>query len=443
MKKFLKYVVLAVVFTILFNMSASADSVTYSIPELTLDISLPQEYIVITRETPENDPAYSFFGVSKKDFMEYFEENHIYFGAISDNRTEELYVTMLPNEMENINYYEDELLELFVSDVVEEWEKNGVKVLNHDFYEHSHMNFVRIWTENQANSSYTLHYITVYDNKMVNFALASFNGKIAAVQESNMEEIIDTIKFHSKDTEIPLGAETKSFVHTDADSNANFTVPANWYETEYSESDELKDTEFVSSKKRNMKIIYGSKDLMPIAREDYGDDYPRYEVNNSFFSTSDLAIMFHIEEELFEKVTYGGREYYQATYKEPIEHGKKTCYLRHTIAVRVENGWIYCYQFNGDVNDEYFKDFRKLIDSVEYPPGEIPSTGLKSVFIISPILILIGLLFYKFVGKKIIEREEKKFASENNRKICPYCNAIVLDKEVFCHKCGKNLLNYK
>ena len=63
-----------VILLVSLSISASAASDTYDLPELELQVDIPSEYTVITRDTPENSPIFSQIGKTKAETMKLFEE---------------------------------------------------------------------------------------------------------------------------------------------------------------------------------------------------------------------------------------------------------------------------------------------------------------------------------------------------------------------------------
>ncbi|MBR2973965.1 MAG: hypothetical protein IKC41_07145, partial [Clostridia bacterium] len=107
MKKKFRFGILIVVFSFLFNTNAFASSGTYTISELGLEITIPSEYRVITKDTPANASIFSDLGTTKADLIKQFEETKVYLNAIPDTLDEEVVVTMDTNIIDNFSALSD------------------------------------------------------------------------------------------------------------------------------------------------------------------------------------------------------------------------------------------------------------------------------------------------------------------------------------------------
>ncbi len=428
---------------LLYSTTALASSSTYTISELGLEITIPSEYRVITKDTPANASIFSDLGTTKADLIKQFEETKVYLNAITDTLDEEIVVTMDTNIIDNFRAMSDTSLKMFASSWVNEYEKMGIGVKKYDIYQHSQAKFVRVYFEDTANSVNGLQYYTIYNGKAMNFTMRSYSGEITTKQENTIKTIVDSVKYDTPPVEISAGAETETFVYTDVDTNTKFIVPANWYEKELSKEREFIDVKFVSSKEEGMSIMYGSTDLWGMLTPEEQKGSTRSDIDNSAFEIADIATLYGIDENLITKQMYNGKEHFQATVKQNTELYGATFTLEITMVIRIENGWGYSFQFSGTTDNEYFEDFQKLLNTVEYPyyQNEISSTRLKIALTFSIILIVAGILFYIFIERRIHKSEEKVITTGGSNSTCPYCNAPLLDNGSFCHKCGKSICN--
>lgn len=441
MSKNIKCSLLVIVFILLFSTTVLASSSTYTISELGLEITIPSEYKVITKDTPANASIFSDLGTTKADLIKQFEETKVYLNAIPDTLDEEVVVTMDTNIIDNFSAMSDTSLKMFASSWVNEYEKMGIDVKKYDIYQHSQAKFVWVYFEDTASSVNGLQYYTIYNGKAMNFTMRSYSGEITTKQEKTIKTIVDSVKYDTPPVEISAGAETEAFVYTDVDMNTKFTVPANWYEKELSKEREFIDAKFVSSKEEGMSIMYGSTDLWGMLTPEEQKGSTRSDIDNSAFEIADIATLYGIDENLITKQMYNGKEHFQATVKQNTELYGATFTSEITMVIRIENGWGYSFQFSGTTDNEYFEDFQKLLNTVEYPyyQKEISSTRLKIALTFSIILIVAGILFYIFIERRIHKSEEKVITTGSSNSTCPYCNAPLLDNGCFCHKCGKNL----
>ena len=80
-----------------FPMSVAAASNQYDIPELGLEVTIPEGYAVITRDTLAGDPIFNELGTTQTAILDQFEASNIYLNAISHSSNEEIVVTMTEN----------------------------------------------------------------------------------------------------------------------------------------------------------------------------------------------------------------------------------------------------------------------------------------------------------------------------------------------------------
>ena len=447
MRKWFKLVFLVFVVLLLFSTTVLARSNTYTISELGLKITIPSEYSVITKDTPANASIFSDLGTTKADLIKQFEETKVYLNAIPDTLDEEVVVTMDTNIIDNFSAMSDTSLKMFASSWVIEYEKMGIVVKKYDIYQHSQAKFVRVYFEDTANSVNGLQYYTVYNGKAMNFTMRSYSGKITSKQERTIKTIVDSVKYDTPPVEIPAGDETEAFVYTDVDTNTKFTVPANWYEKELFKEREFIDVKFVSSKEEGMSIMYGSTDLWGMLTPEERLGSSRSDLDSSVFEISDIATLYGIDENLITKQIYNGKEYFQATLKQNTELYGITFTPEITMLIRIENGWGYNFQFGGTTDNEYFTDFEKLLNSVQYSnlEGTSEETSTNIITMILPFItvIVIVLLIFLLVSK--IDKKNKKqmnsVSINSVEELVPELNSLQQfeNEYLYCRKCGQQL----
>lgn len=357
------------VFLLLFslNVSVFAVSGSYDLDELELQVTIPNDYSVITRDTSASDPIFSYLGTTKSAVMSQFESSNIYLNAISDTYNEEVVVTMMENSLTNFSLLSDTTLNTLASTLVNQYTYYGINVSRYDIYQHSQAKFVRLYFTDTDKTVHGLQYYTIYDGNAMNFTMRSYEGSLSSRQEMAIKTIVDSIKYDKAPPVADQGEDTNSFVHTDTDSGVTFTVPANWKQEAFSKDREFIDVKFVSTKEDGCTMIYGSTDMwsqMP-ASDKVG--YTRSDLGNSAFTKSDIAEMCGTTADKISTVTYNGVEYFKGETNYTSDAYGVDITMKMTLLVYIDNGWMYMFQFGGTSTHELYSDFESLLKSVQYP----------------------------------------------------------------------------
>lgn len=237
-----------------------------------------------------------------------------------------------------------------------------------------------------------------------------------------MRRIVESIHF---DTEPKLNKspiQTEAFLYTDKDSGISFTVPANWVETPMNEERKYLDAKFSSILEEGLCIIFSSEDIYE--SEDLKSELTATEkffltraaIGNDIFPKAYIAEMCGCKEKDVSIVTYGGIEYYSA---ETVASGTAyggTLSIPMVYLIRCENGYLYTFQFNGTSDSKYFKDFKSLVTSAEYPEFEnneiiyqVVGAYLLLAFALFLILYTLPVLIYRYgVIKAPVDKKKSK-----------------------------------
>lgn len=363
-------IVLSVVlaFTICFPMSVAAASNKYDLPELGLEVTIPEGYAVITRDTPASDPIFNALDTTKTAVINQFEASNIYLDALSDSLNEEIVVTMDENIVDNFSLFSDTTLNVLASTLVDQYANYGMNVSYHEIYHHEQAKFIKIYFTDAAKTVHGLQYYTIYDGKAMNFTMRSYEGSILPRQENAIKTTVDSILFDNPPPVPEQGEDTHPFQYTDADTGVVFIVPANWMQEEFSENREYIDAKFTSNKEVGCTMIFGSMDLWSQMSAADRIGHTRSELDNSALTIIDIAEMYNTTFDKISTVTYNGTKYYKGDIKASSDAYGIDIEVTVTQLVRIENGWMYVFQFSGTSSHELYPDFEKLLESVIYPP---------------------------------------------------------------------------
>ena len=468
MKRTLRFVLIQTIIlvivacTIPFTM-VSAASNTYDLDELELKVTIPNDYSVITRDTPASDPIFSDLGTTKSAIVSQFETNNIYLNAISNTYNEEIVVTNMKNSLSNFSLLSDTVLNTFASTMANQYKDYGIDVSKHEIYQHSQAKFIKVYFTDTANSVHGLQYYTIYDGKAMNFTMRSYEGSLSSRQETTIKTIVDSIKYDKAPPAADQGEDTNSFIHTDTDSGVTFTVPANWKQEAFSKDREFIDVKFVSTKEDGCIMIYGSTDMWSQMSASDRVGYTRSDLNSSAFTKSDIAEMYSTTADKISTVTYNGVEYFKGETNYTSDTYGVDITVKMTQLVYIDNGWMYMFQFGGTSTHKLYSDFESLLKSVQYPSvsnvGGVGSTNNTTsnssnnntdnnagVIAVIVLLVIVAIIVVAVIVSRKKNDEAANYTptynvpeSQSEPEPVTYCakcgQALPLDS-VFCHKCG-------
>lgn len=340
---------------------------THKLAELDLSISIPSQYYVITGETPENDPVFDLLESGKDVVISYLQSNHIYLNALNENMIDEIVVTKVESAVSDFNLLSDTALLTIMTSQFAEYEKIGMNVSSHEIYQHSQAKFVKLyWTDN-AKTVHALQYYTIYNGKAMNFTMRSYTGSLSITQEKTIKSIVDSIHFNTDPQKQEDPAVSPAYTYSDPDTKVKFTVPANWTEGALSEPREYIDVKFLSSEEQGLSILYGSTDLWDKMPSWEKNELDRTDINNSYFTYTDMAEMGETDIANVQKVTYNGVQCFQMKSTKTSEAYGLNITVTLTRVIYFDNGWMYWFQFSGDSQNEFFSDFESLLNTVTFP----------------------------------------------------------------------------
>lgn len=426
-----------------------AASSTYNIPELDLKISIPAEYDVFTLDMSSNDPLFSDYGTTKADLDAQFAASSIYLNAISTTRNEEIVVTMTDSPLTNLNGMGDTTLMTLASALVDEYANYGITVTDYDVYHHDQLTFIQIYFHDTGKTVYGLQFYTVSNEQAMNFTLRSYEGSITSSQKNTICTIVDSIRLNYEVEATPTVEAGPAFQYKDKDTGLTFTVPDGWNKAALSEQRNYLDTMFESVEDPGLIILYGSTDLWSELSASERIGYTRSGFSSDLFTKQDIADMFGTSKYLVDDVTYGGVHYFKVETTTEKEAMGLTVSVTMTQLFRVENGWGYTFQFNGDESIPYYSDFVSLIKSAEYP--EVSNSSSVVPFVVFLVVLAIAIIAVVLIVKKRNAQKaviatpptpiaiSQSVVNKNGTQFCHMCGTELPVSSVFCHKCGKKL----
>ncbi|HHX37842.1 MAG TPA: zinc ribbon domain-containing protein [Clostridiaceae bacterium] len=362
---------MAIICALLFSFPAYAVNATeYELEELGLTVSIPSDYVVFTRSISDDDPNLSAYGLTKDGLSSLMTERNIFLNGWDKEINQEIIVTMIGSSLVDFNLFSDMELTTLASTFEDGYKNAGLTVIKTEIYNHAQAKFLKIYISqpNGSDTVYGLQYYTVYDNKAINITMQSYSGKISSSQEAILKKIVDSAHFDTE-PQVPNSdfIPTSAFTYTDPKTKSTFTVPENWEETPLSEERETIDVKFMSQIDEGMCIMYGNIDIWNELSEDDRYGLERADIDNSFFTNSDLADVLRLSTDDIRQVTYGTNEYFIATVKGASDVYGVNFTVSITHAILVNDGYMYWFQFSGTSNDKLYSDYETLLSSLTFP----------------------------------------------------------------------------
>lgn len=393
--------------------TAAQESSSYTLDDLEITIAIPDELVVFTRDTPEDDPNYAAYGLTKEALIDLFDVQNIYLNAWDADINYEIVITMVDSSSEELPIQSDVILSEFASAMGEMYEDMGLAFLGAEIYQHTQRKFVKIYANRDTDDQtvYMVQYSTIHNYQAINIALHSYSGKISANEESLLKSIVDSIHFQDAQLPSDVGIGDIPLQYTDFKTGVSFSVPSTWIQKPLSEDRETIDVEFVpSSQEEGLLILYGSVDWWEQMTEAERMGLTRAGVNQNLLTKEDIAFIaknINAESSQISSVTYAGKEYFKLEATISTQVGSFNYPFPVVVLFHAENGYLFEFQFWGVRTNSYFDDFVSLMNSVKYPSVEnktVSSTKSQTeqgvspvIIVISVVIVILGVLFLCWV----------------------------------------------
>ena len=132
------------------------------------------------------------------------------------------------------------------------------------------------------------------------------------------------------------------------------------------EEREYLDAKFVSTLDAGLSMFYSCADLWSELSEAEKSLLPRALCDSSAFTGAEIARILGYAEDEFSVVSIAGDQYYsvqtvllETFYGIPVE-------VPATMMARIENGYLFLFQFAGTKDNAHYNDFRALMNSVDF-----------------------------------------------------------------------------
>ncbi len=207
-----------------------AASNDHYVEEMGVTVSVPEEYFILTRKTPANDPVFSQFNLTKDYIDQLFTTNYIYLNAITTQHSEEIVVTMIPNiAISDLSTMNNDAINALRQTLVAEYASLGVQVSSSEIYLQNGIKFIKVYFYNPAAGSNGLQFYTVYKNRAMNFTMHSYEGALTSRQENIIINLVKSLRIDGKtatpDTTEPTIGQNDPSLPTLPDIEALPTMP--------------------------------------------------------------------------------------------------------------------------------------------------------------------------------------------------------------------------
>ena len=441
------------------NVPVRANMDEYTIKELGVTLSIPDQYYVLTRNTPASSDIFSLLGISKSDMLDRLADGHIYLSAIAPFFDEEISVTMTPIEIDDFNGVDDATFSSLASRVEDYYIDKDFSVLDCEIYTHKQRRFIKTYGKINSQSTYVIQYLTVVDHKAMCFMLHSYDGDITTAQEATCRAVVNSISFHDSVT-IPAqnssakkaaDADSKDSVYRDDETGVTFSIPADWEELPFAKPKEIYTVKFALKKSAATFILFGAVDLWNEIPSIKKLGAVRADVDDSVFSKSDIAEMASLQVSSITDKTYNGIHYYEAVVQQSLEEFAGLT-VTVTQRIHVQDGWMYLFAFSGNKNSIGYSDFEYVMNSVvigeaessdlpasvEDAPSEVTIPTEDAVgIIVMAIVIMAGVAVIIILIKKAKAPVQDPPTTRENRIQSPEIHEYP--KKRYCHRCGTEL----
>ena len=187
------------------------NKIVYTIEELGLEVSLPEDYCVFTRDMPEDDVLFTRFGVTQGQMQSHLEEWDYYLMCTDIDWTVRLYLVVEPVDDEDFHSISDQDLEKVKEGSVQELERQGATVLSAEIYEHPQTRFIvtrETIEEPGTGEMDVIQGATAYNGRSFVFTMGS-EGELKEEHEDMFLTMLNDLRF----TQPPnVNAQKSSFL---------------------------------------------------------------------------------------------------------------------------------------------------------------------------------------------------------------------------------------
>ncbi len=178
------------------------------INELDMDIIMPPDYTILTRDMPDSSEAMKALKIDKKEFEFMMTAKEVYLIALDSNRTHEVNVATdksndkLAKTIQDLNIFENVQIEKKMPELMDAMRQAGKTPINNYIYTINKAKYIVFdyWGKDEKGTNlYTRNYNTVKNGKMIVISFTRLDGKeLTKENTDSFKSIIDNIVFEEK-----------------------------------------------------------------------------------------------------------------------------------------------------------------------------------------------------------------------------------------------------
>ena len=171
----------------------AADTVNIRLDELGMSLDVPADCSVFTRNMSPDDPALAEYGIDLEQMDQLMAERNIYLDLLSDDPAYEGLVTMMPNVVENMTVFNEDVLESLKEPLRQEYETNGMTVDSIDYFSNDQAVFFR--TEGEIAGVKALVYYTVCNHQAISMVVRYDGDVMPEEYKTQLQAMVDSVRF--------------------------------------------------------------------------------------------------------------------------------------------------------------------------------------------------------------------------------------------------------
>lgn len=176
--------------------SSKTEFKEYRVEEAEMDISLPSDMYVITRDTDADDPAFENYKRSKNEIMESFKESYIYIKASEKDFSCDITVTVVQNDdteaVKNLSSLSDSELQSVIDNLLKQDVYKGCSKTKYN-----NTLFLTLTMEDKSGDTTIsgIQEYTIINGKRVIITFQAYDGEIDNQEKDMFGKVMNSVKF--------------------------------------------------------------------------------------------------------------------------------------------------------------------------------------------------------------------------------------------------------